>query len=772
MVRRARPHLTLLALLTASGLLCAGEGVNPLSAAQLSAIRGQETARVQQINQFMETTKHSLGLGTLDGLKETGRLTDVFGRTHVRYNQTYRGVEVWNGRLIGHLDTTGNPLPANATIKTAIELPPAKLLSEVKIKAILKENLPSQGGRDFHTTLKPIVFPTAEQDGLKFKADKQGKLTIDTTYSVASTPRDTPYVWAYHAAITQLVNGKMECTEFVVDGVSGEILKKYDGLDYDAPAVGTGYGQYNGLVNLNTLQLTNGTYELRDTTRPTKPWPTFAAFPEFTELGGIGSMTNWFWGDSYVPSPNPSDQIVYADADNIWGDGQSFTGSPNDVVSLASDNGQTAAVDAHYAAQMTWDYYKNVHGRDGIDNIGSSMLCVLHANSASGNAFWNPNTFLMVYGDGWETGSGTAFDVIAHEMSHGVNQFTANLRGAEATGLNESNSDVQATMARFWLWGADGTGSVVPDTTTKAPGGNNTMEFLWSIGSQLSTSGTPFRWMYKPSKDGYSFDGWFHGMGMSDSHYTSGPGNRAMFFLSQGASTSGDTSSVFLPSGMSGIGNDKAIKIWYDAMATKVTDPRSGYHELRDAMIASATQLYGPAEVAAVKNAFAAVNVGASANGTERVRVTFAENPIYRLGINFQDFVVAPCLTPVPFKAQVANATDTSVTWKVEGPYPGTEGLYWGKVLDNGTFVAPLTSGGTYIKAISKQDPNQFGVSVVFAWVMDCDADTDFDACDLGAMAMNFGGINAYPSAALLTSTSTILDVEVLKQGFNNAFNR
>jgi len=771
MVRRARPHLTLLALLTASGLLCAGEGVKPLSAAQLSAIRGQESARVQQINQFMETTKHSLGLGPLDGLKETGRLTDAFGRTHVRYNQTYRGVEVWNGRLIGHLDTGWTPLPAKATVKAALERPAAELLSEVKIKAILKENLPSQGGRDFHTTLKAIVFPTVEQDGLKFNADKQGNLTIDTKYSVAFAPVTTPYVWAYHAAITQIVNGKMECTEFVVDAITGEILKKYNGLDYDAPAVGTGNSQYNGTVNLNTLQLTDGTFQLRDTTRATKPWPTLATYPEFTDLAGIGSMTNWFW-DSWLSGPNPSGQVHYADADNAWGDGLPFTGASWDVDVMAGVNSQTAAVDAHYAQQVTWDYYKNVHGRDGLDNLGSSMVSVVHLASAAGNAFWNPNTFMMIYGDGWETGTGTALDVVAHEMSHGVNQFTANLRGGEATGLNEANSDVQATMARYWIWGADGTGSVIPDTTTKAPGGNNTMEYLWSIGAQLTFSGTPFRYMYKPSKDGYSFDGWFHGLGLFDSHYTSGIGNRAAFFLSQGATTSGETSSIYLPSGMTGIGNDKTAKIWYNAMATKITNTRSGYGELRDAMIASATQLYGATEVAAVKNAFAAVNVGAPAGGTEPVRVTFAENPIYALGLRFQDFVVAPTLTPVAFKAQVSNATDTSVTWKVEGPYPRTEGTYWGKFLEDGTFMAPNTSGGTYIKGTSKQDPRQFGVSVVFAFGMDCDRDTDFDACDLGAMAMDFGTTGAYPGARLIQNTTTILDVELLKQGFNNAFNR
>ena len=42
---------------------------------------------------------------------------------------------------------------------------------------------------------------------------------------------------------------------------------------------------------------------------------------------------------------------LFTDADNAWGDG-------------ALANRQTVAVDAQYGTAMTWDYYKNVHGRE------------------------------------------------------------------------------------------------------------------------------------------------------------------------------------------------------------------------------------------------------------------------------------------------------------------------------------------------------------------------------------------------------------------------
>lgn len=55
----------------------------------------------------------------------------------------------------------------------------------------------------------------------------------------------------------------------------------------------------------------------------------------------------------------------------------------------------------------------------------------------------------------------------------------------------------------------------MPDATTAAPGGRNNIEYLWSLGPQLSTDGiTPLRGLYKPSKDGFRYDAWSDGVGM------------------------------------------------------------------------------------------------------------------------------------------------------------------------------------------------------------------------------------------------------------------
>ncbi|HEY3002194.1 MAG TPA: M4 family metallopeptidase, partial [Kribbellaceae bacterium] len=48
---------------------------------------------------------------------------------------------------------------------------------------------------------------------------------------------------------------------------------------------------------------------------------------------------------------------------------------------------QIAGVDAHYGIAVTWDYYKNVHGRNGIGDDGVGARSFVH-DGAYVNASW------------------------------------------------------------------------------------------------------------------------------------------------------------------------------------------------------------------------------------------------------------------------------------------------------------------------------------------------------------------------------------------------
>jgi Zn-dependent metalloprotease len=212
----------------------------------------------------------------------------------------------------------------------------------------------------------------------------------------------------------------------------------------------------------------------------------------------------------------------------------------------------------------------------------------------------------MFIGDGSSFTSLGAIDVVGHEMGHGVTAATSDLiYTGESGGLNESSSDINGEIVEAYAR-AGGAGESIPNS------GND-----WVLGKEISRTGTPLRWMYRPSKDGSSPDAWSSSLKRLDVHYSSGPNNRMFYFLAQGSSADkdGDYYSKYLvktPAAMTGIGTDKAYRIWFKANTTKFTSSTS-YADARVKMIESAKELYGDKskEVIAVQRAYAAINVGA-----------------------------------------------------------------------------------------------------------------------------------------------------------------
>jgi Zn-dependent metalloprotease len=110
------------------------------------------------------------------------------------------------------------------------------------------------------------------------------------------------------------------------------------------------------------------------------------------------------------------------------------------------------ANEAYDAAGATYDFYKQVFGRNSVDDKGLPLDSTVHFGEKYDNAFWNGTQ--MVYGDG----DGEIFDrftksidVIGHELTHGVTQHTAGLlyQGQQGA-LNESISDVFGSLVKQW----------------------------------------------------------------------------------------------------------------------------------------------------------------------------------------------------------------------------------------------------------------------------------------------------------------------------------
>ncbi|MBS1766288.1 MAG: M4 family metallopeptidase [Acidobacteria bacterium] len=577
-----RPILSSVAFLLAAAPLAAG-GRPLLAPGKLQALQSQKTLRANQALQQLLIHRQDLGLSADDTFQLKPATLDAFGMTHARIAQIYRGVPVWGGEAILHVDAEGQALTPTSKLVPGLNLSVAPALGASEALAIASKDMGSEAGLSFQSTPELMVVP-------RFQRSLRAGITVATANASDVVTTLLGAELAYHIHLEARSERDTRSMDYLVSALNGAILKKWSSLETaGSPAAGTGNSQYNGTVSITTNQLSASSYEMRDANR-----------------GGttVTDMANGTSGSG----------TLYTDADNTWGDGNNY----QDGVTSGGTSGvtgQTAAVDAKYGFEGTWDYYKNVHGRLGIDGSGTATSLRMHYSSNYNNAFWSDSCFCMTFGDGSGAANGgmnnlTAIDVIGHELSHGFCSHTAGLvYSDESGGLNEADSDINGTFITYYAYNG-GTGSSVPNTI---PSGNFHGYTPWTIGSQLSNP--PLRYMYKPSKDGASPDAWNFNIGSLDVHYSSGAMNRAMFFLAQGATASGDTSSTYLPSGMTGIGNDSASKIWFRAMTTYMLST-ANYHDARIACEKAAMDLFGgtltspSTELAAVQNAFHGINVG------------------------------------------------------------------------------------------------------------------------------------------------------------------
>jgi len=347
----------------------------------------------------------------------------------------------------------------------------------------------------------------------------------------------------------------------IVDAHSAAILETWDDVQ-TAPAVGTGKSLFVGDVPVTTES--GASFTMKDNTR-----------------GGSSTvdMKNRGFGAG----------TIFSDADNTWGN------------NTTSDRA-TVAVDAHYGIGLTWDYYKNVHGRNGIANDGVGANSRVHYKRNYANAFWSDSCFCMSFGDGNSSIKPlVSIDVAGHEMTHGVTSRTAGLiYSGESGGLNEGTSDIMGTNVEFYA------------ANPLDPG-----DYL--IGEELFANGTSvIRNMIKPSSDGASADCWYSTVGNLDVHYSSGVANHFYFLLAQGTTagspsptcTAGNTRVATGLGTVTGIGRTKAEKIWYRALTIYMTSS-TNYAAARAATLQAANDLYGAGspESLGVAAAWAAVNV-------------------------------------------------------------------------------------------------------------------------------------------------------------------
>ncbi|MFJ1703705.1 M4 family metallopeptidase [Kitasatospora sp. NPDC088346] len=495
-------------------------------------------------------TAHAGELGVTDRQSRAVRdvVIDADGSQHVRYDRSFAGLPVLGGDVVVHL-------APNGAYRGADRASTAALTVRSTTPAVGAEVAAEQAGAALR---EANAAPAAAAP-----ASAAPQLVVDAGHG---TPR---LAWQTTAAGLDYLGNPVART-VLTDATTGRSITSWDALE---TAAGDGASLYSGTVPLEST-VSGSTYQLKDPTRGN------------TYTGDAANKTDLCFG-SICLSRAPA--TLFTDADNHWGTG-------------TSADRATAAVDAQYGTNTTWDYYKNVHGRSGIAGDGKGSYNRVHYGSNYNNAFWQDSCFCMTYGDGDGTifGPLVALDVAGHEMSHGVTSRTARLNySGESGGLNEATSDIMGTLVEWYA------------ANPSDPG-----DYL--IGEEIVKPGfgkAALRFMDQPSKDTKSADCWSSGVGNLDVHYSSGVANHFAYLLAEGSGAKvingvNYNSPTCNNSTVGGIGRDKLGKVWYRALSTYMTST-TNYAGARTATLKAATDLYGAgsAEYAAVAAAWSAVAV-------------------------------------------------------------------------------------------------------------------------------------------------------------------
>ena len=309
---------------------------------------------------------------------------DDLGYTQVRFCQRFSGLEVYPADLMVQLNPKGDvSLMMGSYIPTPAEvLTQPAVVAETALSAA-RTHVNAAANTAVHEQALVVYAPKKAQPRLAYKIELETSMLQD---------------WVV-----------------LVDAQNGSILNASNRV---CSAVATGSGVDDG-----------------GNTRPLKLW-------KHTDNKFYMTNTSKFMFDAANSSPpflnNTKGGIVILDAQN----GQSD--DPNLKVKYSLSGSSTSgwrkdAVSAAFNLDRVYDFYKLRFNRNSINAKGGTLTGIVNFNFF--NAYWNPSAEAMFFGN--QDRFAYAFDVVAHEMSHGVTTNTSNLEyNGESGALNESFSDI------------------------------------------------------------------------------------------------------------------------------------------------------------------------------------------------------------------------------------------------------------------------------------------------------------------------------------------
>lgn len=510
----------------------------PVPAAQTAAPAAGRAALIaassaQSLREWDTVTQAMLRSGELR-VRQVRDDTLLPGRETERADQYHRGVRVFGADISRQIDAQGVVRSVFGNVYEGIDVPTDPRLAPEDVRARVDARAGTAQAED--NTPELMVLP--RDGGASFRL-----------------------VWRMRA-----VTAQADIIQYFLDASSGAVLMEYSDRQTQS-AVGRAIGVLGDSKKISVTG-SGGSFTARDLLRPAlietddmkgDPFRTFAYLAGIIPLGA-------------------SD--VAADSDNHWTDG--------------------AVSDAHVYSGLTYDYYFKRFGRRGLDDNNiriRSLTNPVRRTAADLTQFFNrfPDFFVnafyagggvVLYGVGlppgftlrgqsWNHLSG-AIDVVGHELTHGVTQFTSDLIYQNESGaLNEAFSDIMGTSIEFFFQPA-GTGDLRADyllgEDVVRPGGIRSMEHPQAYGD--------------PDHYSRRFLGTADNGGV---HINSGIANQAFHLAIEGGT---NRTSGLAVQGVGAANRDQIEKVFYRAFTQML--PRNATFALaRAATIQAAIDLYG-----------------------------------------------------------------------------------------------------------------------------------------------------------------------------------
>lgn len=491
--------------------------------------------------------------------------SDEYGTSHYRVLQTIDGIPVYGKEILVHTNEDNRVYALNGNLQPGIEAvrwSQFVSIDENKSLDVAKAHL----GEDFDT--ENLV---ADPESKLYLYELDGEWYV--TYLV-TLQFNEPYPANY---------------KIFVDAEHGTVIDSFNAVA-DGHHACSGTTSTGDHISLNGYEQ-NGTFYLYDTTHP--------------------ALIETFTLDNQLGKKLPGRRVTSGTAH-------------------FNDPDHRVAVDVHKNLGIVYDYFYDNFNRRGFDNKNSSIRGSVHyydQESGKNNAFWNGSQMLFGDGDGQQFGSfGAALDVVAHEFTHAVTQYTAGLEYRNQSGaINESMSDVFGILCEgeepsWWLMGED-------CYTPNKPG-----DALRDAKNPESVDQPQPAHMSDYKNVTYDNGG---------VHINSGIPNKAFYNIA------------------SSIGFEDSGKIYYRALTTYLT-PQSDFMDLRNGVLQSAKDIYGSssAQYQSVQNGFSAVGLGSPLTSD-----TFEPN-------NTASEAYGPLVSGQVYQSYISSSSDLDI-YKFESPLSG-----------------------------------------------------------------------------------------------------